>query len=321
MGSSDYRLDISHPSGPPFDLVYNGSFDFNLFDNTAEATPPAFDVGQTVFVHLSHVDHPSSTATILTVPVRLSSPHSLQLTDSGDIVVVAECEIMPHNPTAIIDTTNIVLTHPWIQHGAKTTLFLPEVMLTPKQDFLLKHNDDSWSFHPGCMLKKKSTRNNLTGIPLPTCILLPHFNDTAESLVNSKHIIQGWQHYKTFNHNLELQKTHKFLARRTIYFKSSDPCNLSDANTKSSIASLSNSNIISSGRRVSAAGLDSLLELKLTDHKSMSKDDKEIWDKLYLEEYLGLHETTHTIHTNPREHCQRTGSKQFHRRKTHCRPT
>ena len=34
MGSSDYRLDISIPSGPPFQLIYNGGFDFNLFDNS-----------------------------------------------------------------------------------------------------------------------------------------------------------------------------------------------------------------------------------------------------------------------------------------------
>ena len=233
MGSSDYRLDISHPSGPPFDLVYNSRFELNLFDSTAKAIPPAFDVTLTltVFVHLPHPDHPSSTPTVLTVPVYLSSPYSLKLTDSGDIVDIVECDIMLHNPNVIINSTNIVLTLPWIQHGAKTTLFLPEVMLTPKQGFLLKQDDDSWSFHPGRTLKKKSTRNDPTRIPLP------HFNHTAESLVNSKHMIQGWQYYKTFNHNLELQKSQTFLARRTIYFKSYDPRNLSDANTKSSIAS------------------------------------------------------------------------------------
>ena len=40
MGSSDYCLNISHPSGPPFGLVYNGDFEFNLFDNSAEAIAP-----------------------------------------------------------------------------------------------------------------------------------------------------------------------------------------------------------------------------------------------------------------------------------------
>ena len=119
MGSSNYPLDISHPSGPPFDLVYNDGFDFNLFDNTAEAISPAFDGGQIVCVHPSHADHPSRTATILTIPIQLGSLYSLQLLESGDIVDVAEFDIIPYNPTALIDTTNIILTHPWIQQEPK----------------------------------------------------------------------------------------------------------------------------------------------------------------------------------------------------------
>ena len=107
-------------------------------------------------------------------------------------------------------------------------------------------------------------------------------------------MIQGWQHYKTFNQNLQNMKTQTFLAGRTIYFQSSDPRGLSDANTKPSVASLSNSDIIASACRVLAASLDSLSEPKLHDHKSMSKNDKNIGDKSYMEEYLGLHETTQT---------------------------
>ena len=87
------------------------------------------DVGQTD----SHPDHPSTTATVLTVPVHhLTSLYSLQLAGSSDIVEIIECELLPHNPTAIIDSTNVFLTLPWIKHGAKTTLFLLDVMLTPK---------------------------------------------------------------------------------------------------------------------------------------------------------------------------------------------
>jgi len=52
--------------------------------------------------------------------------------------------------------------------------------------------------------------------------------------------------------------------------------------------------IIASAHRVSAASLDSLYKPKLHQHKSLSENDKIIWDKSYLEENLGLHETTQT---------------------------
>ena len=73
-------------------------------------------------------------------------------------------------------------------------------------------------------------------------------------------------------------KTHQFLARRTKYLNSSDPSGLSDSSTQSSIDILSNSDIISSACRVSAAGLDSLSEPELHNHKSMSKNDKTFWN-------------------------------------------
>jgi len=98
MGSSNYRLDISIPSGPPFNLVYNGGFDFNLFDNSPESIPPAFDFRQTVFTRPSHPLHPSETAKILTVPIDLAALYSVQL-KNGDIVNIKECDLLPHDPT------------------------------------------------------------------------------------------------------------------------------------------------------------------------------------------------------------------------------
>jgi len=143
------------PVRPPFNLVYNGGFDFNLFDNTAESVPPAFDLTQTVFIPPSHPYHPSETAKILTIPLDLESPYSVQI-KSGDILDVMECDLLPHDPTNTHDTTNLVLTLPWIRDEARTTLFIPELMKSPKQGVLLKDNSDSWSFHPGRSLKEKS---------------------------------------------------------------------------------------------------------------------------------------------------------------------
>ena len=49
-----------------------------------------------------------------------------------------------------------------------------------------------------------------------------------------------------------------------------------------------------SSRKVSAAALSSNLEPKLHEHHLLPPADKEIWDKSYTEEYLGLHEETQT---------------------------
>jgi len=40
LGSSDYRLDTFHPSGPLFGLAYNGNFEFHLVDETPAFNPP-----------------------------------------------------------------------------------------------------------------------------------------------------------------------------------------------------------------------------------------------------------------------------------------
>ena len=106
-------LHISHLSGPPFNLVYNGDFDFNLFNNTAETIPPDFDIGQTVFIPPSHPHYPSETTQILTIPIDLASPYSVQI-KSCDILNIMECDLLPHDPAATTDNTNTILTLPWI---------------------------------------------------------------------------------------------------------------------------------------------------------------------------------------------------------------
>ena len=112
MGSSDYCLNTSLPSGPPCDLVYNGGFNFNLFDNTLKSTPPAFDLGQIVFLPPDHPTDPSQRTTILPIPMTLGTPFSIQCQTSNDIVDVMESEIMPYNPELLTDTTNLVLSLP-----------------------------------------------------------------------------------------------------------------------------------------------------------------------------------------------------------------
>ena len=193
LGSSDYRLDTSHPSGPMFNLTYNGGLNFHLFDPTdVSDSPPAFHLNQTIYLHPSHPNHPSAQATILTIPTSSSEPYMIQLSESKDIIAINASEILPHNPTRPYHNVNPVLTLPWIQHQAKATLFLPDSMTTPKQGFLLKTNDD-WSFLPGHSLNAHSKRNNPQNL-----IPLPNFTSTAESLYYSKQLIQGWKQFQHF---------------------------------------------------------------------------------------------------------------------------
>ena len=112
MGSSDYRLDTLLPSSPPFDLIYNSGFNFNLFDNSIESIKPAFDLGQTVFFPPDHPTYPSQHATVLTIPTSIRAPYSVTCKPSLDIMDVLESVMIPHDPKLKPDTTNLVLSLP-----------------------------------------------------------------------------------------------------------------------------------------------------------------------------------------------------------------
>ena len=67
LGSSNYRLDTSHPSGPMLNLTHNGGLIFNLYDPSNNSDiAPAFHLNQTVHLKHSHPNYPSVQATILT---------------------------------------------------------------------------------------------------------------------------------------------------------------------------------------------------------------------------------------------------------------
>jgi len=252
--------------------------------------PPAYDLQQSVFLSPTHPDHPSAASTIINIPFSHTSPYSVQITSTKDIVEVMVSDIVPHDPTAILpDTTNPVLLHPWIQDNSKATLLIPSSMTKPKQGFLLHQPDGEWAFHPGRTQKSKSTRNNPTKL-----IPLPNFLADAASLCANKCLVQGWQNFSTFNRNLEARKTQDFIARRVTYMKSTDPAALTDADIQFSIDSTEPDEIIAHCRRVSATTLQSPTEPKLHEHHKLSPNDKAIWDQSYLEEYLGLHEDTQT---------------------------
>ena len=76
--------------------------------------------------------------------------------------------------------------------------------------------------------------------------------------------------------------------------QSTDPEHLTDDSIRNKLDKLKQPDIIGFSRKVSATGLSSLYEPKLHEHSKLNKQDKEIWDKSYLEEYMGLHDETQT---------------------------
>ena len=299
LGSSDYRLDTSHPSGPLFGLAYNGNFEFHLLDDSLTSTPPCFDLLQEVYISPQHESSPGLLARVLNIPFHHSDAYSLQVVSTGDIIDVLEGSILPTNPNAPLpDTSSLILTLPWIKHDAKTTLFLPESMVKPQQG-LLQLVGSEWYFHAGRTLKSKARRNNPRA-----SIHLPNFSSTAEKLFYSKQLVSGWSQFSSFLQHYEAAKTLTYISRRITYLGTSDPASLTDGNVQATLDNVSKpSNTPSStpttspiaySRRVSASGLESHVEPKLHEHHKLSPTDKTIWDKAYLEEYLGLHVDTQT---------------------------
>ena len=290
LASSDYRLNISEPSGPQFGLTYDGGPEYQLLTTSIESTSPAFDLGQEVFLSPTHPDHPSSKGIIINVPFDHNQPFTVQLSSSHNIVDVPTSELLPHDPTPSTSTLdpNPSEHHPWLRHHAKVTLMLPTSMPRPKQGFLVL-KDKKWFFHPGRSLKSKSSRNNSKSeISLPDLLtLLP-------SLLTTKKLAPGWKQLKQFERDRQAALTSHYVARRVTFMQSSDPTNLLDDAVEAALEQFSPPSIIGFSKKVSAAGLHSLIEPKLHHHDTLSANDKTIWDKAYLEEYLGLHRDTET---------------------------
>ena len=132
-------------------------------------------------------------------------------------------------------------------------------MTTPKQGFLVKSNENEWSFLPGHSLNACSKRNN----PCPS-IPLPNFTTNAESLYYSKQLVNGWKQFQQVIQDYNIAKSQTFIARRVTYFQTSDPFTLTDDSTQKAIQL--DIKICGHSRKISAAALSSNLEPKLHEH-------------------------------------------------------
>ena len=197
--------------------------------------------------HSSPNKHQYEAATILNVPLDDTTDYyRVQIQDSGDIIDIGINDIYETDPTRNINLTQsehkLFPLIPWIQHDAKVTLYLPNLMKEPKQGYLNYNRGlELWTFRPG---RQKSTTNT----PIP----LRDFDTLAQSMVQNKKIFQGW-------------KTKHYCMTTRVGAKS---------------------NVIA--RHISAKGMTSPIEPSLCKHHELPKEDQEIWDASYKEEYDGL---------------------------------
>ena len=103
-----------------------------------------------------------------------------------------------------------------------------------------------------------------------------------------------WINNAKFNENYSLGQAQQFTIRRMILQNSTEPSILTDEATSMALDTIT-PEIITSCRKVSATDLDCTIAPKsLKHHNNMPPKDKDIWDRSYMEEYFGLHNTTHT---------------------------
>ena len=290
LASSDYRLNISCPSGPLFDLEYTEPTSYSLYNDSVSTDAPSFDLSQTVYISPTHLSHALQQATVLDIPFKHGDPYTVQLKGDNAILQVMSFDILPYDPST--DNTNTdglspFLSYPWFKHNAKATVFLSDTMSQPKQGIVLQEGTN-WFFHQGRSLKSKKNRTKKIKIPLPASL------DDIEKLIDSKHIAKGWQTTKTMQQNINSTETFHFIARRVAFMHTTDPTQLTNESIRNKVDHTSDPDLIGFSRKVSATGLSSLHEPKLHEHSKLPPQDKEIWDQSYFEEYMGLHEETQT---------------------------
>lgn len=131
--SADYKLDVTKPPGPTFNLHYDGGIFFNLHNNDADMLrPPGIDINTMVYVQGYTPPQP---ATVITVPFDESDVYTVQLTNDGSIHQFNSSSLLDYDNNQI--PTNDTTTCPsWFSDECAVTVFL-ESMTSPKQGCLI----------------------------------------------------------------------------------------------------------------------------------------------------------------------------------------
>ena len=178
IGSADYDLDPSHPSGPVFGLTYDGGIQFNLhIPDSQEWRTPTYNQGDKV--HLFNNIHQKLEDIIIDIPIKGFDYYTIRYSNSGDYDQVPESYITSLNvlPITLIDSKIIHHLHKWIKNDAKVTLYLQDKMTKAMQGYLLTDDEGEWVFKTGRSRKFK----------LPV-VKLPNFT----GIIDTKQLCQGW---------------------------------------------------------------------------------------------------------------------------------
>jgi hypothetical protein len=88
LASSDYRLNITCPSGPLFNFQYTEPNTYSLYNDSVTIDAPAFDISQSVYISPTHLTHALKQATVIDIPFKHGDDTILQ---------VMSFDILPYN--------------------------------------------------------------------------------------------------------------------------------------------------------------------------------------------------------------------------------
>lgn len=311
IGSADYTLDPVPPSGTICGIPYDGGVQFDLHcDGDHIHRPPAYqlqdtvhclsknlhDIVKNIFIQGNNVIYLIKYMTCGELVERqeheLSDIHSVQHAPAHDVMTPPDLILSPpittvsqtresHMPLHEISTTTTPVS--WLDDGCKVKVFLPHIMKTPKRGYLQNKNEE-WTFQAG------RTQRILKSFKIPA------LHNNINILIADGKIVSGW---KTTKHMSDLRELHDIetaMVRRMSFMNSTHQHDLSVTTIQRYIAAHPPQTFIKGKRtHVDVSPLTSPTALSsLKDHDTITPNDKSIWDRAYLHEYIGLTDDTHT---------------------------
>ena len=128
IGSADYKLDPTHPSGPIFQLQYNGGIQFNLVvPQSSDMRPPSYNIGDKFYVSNNSKDK-NNKAEIIDIPTNNSTYYTIKHENSNNTELLDEKYITTIDQSKLVSNSsyNIHDDYTWLKNNAKLTLFLPK---------------------------------------------------------------------------------------------------------------------------------------------------------------------------------------------------
>ena len=143
VGSVDYKLNPSHPSGSSFSLNCDEGIHYSLYvPDEDKIRSPFYNQGD--IITIQDDNNKLSKAKIIDVPITTWNPYTIRYLLSGNYDQVQEENIFILNNIDVISTSHDLQckTMNWVKYDAKVTYFFPECMKKHKQGFLLNNNNN-----------------------------------------------------------------------------------------------------------------------------------------------------------------------------------